>query len=92
MKTKENVSSNNAGYARPKEAIVYHFGSTGECWVSAYPQQTWEFCKHGSNVEISSDKHHITLQIPVQDFERQWVIKKKKEGGKHDKKRADSSD
>ena len=55
-----------------------------QCWISCLPQQKWQFKrKEGGEVDIFSEKRHISFKITEEEFKAHWLEIEVK--GKYDK-------
>lgn len=70
------------GWCRPKVWCMYIFDD--QCWISCLSQQKWQFKrKEGGEVDIFSEKRHISFKITEEEFKAHWLEIEVK--GKYDK-------
>lgn len=57
--------------ARPKNGVVYRFGTLYPCYIHCYPQQKWDYVYKDDKVELMHKNMAIT--ITTDDFKRHWL-------------------
>lgn len=57
--------------ARPKNGVVYRFGTLYPCYIHCYPQQKWDYVYKDDKVELMHKNMAIT--ITTDDFNKNWL-------------------
>lgn len=57
---------------RPKQYVMYFYGTEHKACISCYPQSRWELVSE-SNDEVTLSNKQTTININVEDFEKHWV-------------------
>ena len=63
---------------RPKQCVVYLYGTTHKASITCQPQSRWELVSK-SDGKIRLSNKHTTICLEPEDFERGWVEVKVKE-------------
>ena len=56
---------------RPKQYVVYFYGTEHKACISCYPQSRWVLVSK-SNYEVTLSNKQTTININVEDFEKHW--------------------
>ena len=64
---------------RPKQYVMYFYGTEYKACISCFPQSRWELIKK-SDREVELSNKHTTICITAEDFEKRWVEVKTKGG------------
>lgn len=57
--------------ARPKNGVMYRFGTLYPCYIHCRPQQKWDYVYKGDKVELGYKNMVIT--ITTDDFKSHWL-------------------
>ena len=57
---------------RPKQYVLYIYGTEYKAYVSCYPQSRWELIKR-TDSEVTLANKHTTIHITAEGFEKHWV-------------------
>lgn len=56
-------------FVKPKELILFCYGSTNKCWVTLWPQQKWEFNRREGAL-CTVERKNISIEISQEDFDK----------------------
>ena len=62
---------------RTKTYVSYwisSFDGKGRIFIDVFPQQKWEYQSVFDNLRVKLTRNNITLEIPKEDFDRNWII------------------
>ncbi len=57
---------------RPKQQIVYLYGTEHKACIVCYPQSRWVLVSK-SDSEVTLSNKHTTINLTIEDFEKNWV-------------------
>lgn len=57
--------------ARPKNGVMYRFGTLYQCYIHCRPQQKWDYVYKGNKVELRYK--NMTITITTDDFKENWL-------------------
>ena len=60
------------GYYRPKEVVIYRFGTTGTATITCHPRSKW-LCIGCGDRWVELTNHSVRMLIKVEDFNKIWV-------------------
>lgn len=60
------------GYYRPKEQIIYNFGTQGIATIVCHPRSKWLCTSVGKYYTVLQNRN-VTISILTKVFESQWV-------------------
>lgn len=63
---------------RPKQHIVYLYGTEHKACITCYPQSRWVLVSI-SGGEVTLSNKHTTINLTIEDFETHWIKVDKKE-------------
>ena len=66
---------------RPKQCVVYLYGTTHKASITCQPQSRWELVSKADGGVTLVNKH-TTIHITTEDFEKRWLEVKVKEKNK----------
>lgn len=58
-------------FVKPKELILFCYGSTNKCWVTLWPQQKWEVTSRGDDFYTIA-RNNIDMEITKEDFDKHF--------------------
>ncbi len=61
---------------RPKELVIYFYGTIYKSSISCYPQSKWELLKETFE-KVTLKNKNVVIDIAREDFKKQWVEVKK---------------
>ena len=62
---------------RPKQYVLYIYGTDHKACISCYPQSRWELVSKADGGVTLANKH-TTIHITTEDFEKHWIEVKEK--------------
>lgn len=57
---------------RPKEFMIYSYGTLYKCHVSCYPQSKWGF-EGIFDDRVKLSNKHTTIYVDKDQFEKNWI-------------------